>query len=138
MPPSSSRLKRFADYDFAQGEFEFVKFNPEIVAVAIEELGYQFALKSGDYERAKNDAERIASKLTGEYRKIAGSVSGARSMAEVDEEYQEALQIQLAAEVSKIKAQSSFRSAEAYSRMIITKVSSESKIAEYYKKNLNC
>jgi hypothetical protein len=59
-------------------------------------------------------------------------------MAEVDEEYQAAIAHQVATEVSKIKAQSSFRAAEAYSKMIITKVSSESKIAEYYKKNINC
>ena len=131
--------KKFSDYSFAtQTEFEFLNFNPELIASAIEELGYQFAIASGDYERAKNEAERLACKLTTEYRKAAGSVSGARSMAEVDDEYQSAIATQVAAEVAKIKAQSSFRAAEAYSKMIITKVSSESKIAEYYKKNTNC
>jgi hypothetical protein len=131
-------VKKFADYDFARRDYEFVDFSPETIAMAIEELGYQFAIATGNYERAKNSAEHLASKLTGEYRKIAGSISGARSMAEVSEEYQAAVEIQLSAEVDKIKAQSSFRAAEAYSKMVITKVSSESKVAEYYKKNLNC
>lgn len=138
MPSTYKPSKRFSDYSFAQPEFEFINFAPEAIAAAIEELGYQFAIASGDFERAKNEAERLACKLTTEYRKAAGSVSGARSMAEVDEEYQAAIAHQVAAEVSKIKAQSSFRAAEAYSKMIITKVSSEAKIAEYYKKNINC
>lgn len=131
--------KKFTDYRFAQqSEFEFVNFSPEVIAAAIEELGHQFAIASGDYERAKNNAEQVASRLTNEYRKAAGSISGARSMAEVDQEFQSAIAIQVAAEEAKIKAQSSFRAAEAYSKLIITKVSAEAKISEYYKKNLTC
>jgi hypothetical protein len=129
------KLKKFQDFSFAlQTEFEFVNFCPEAIAQAIEELGIQYAIANSNYEKAKDQAEYIFKQLTADYKGDRGSVSGAEVLAGADPKYQQALSDRREAERFKIEAQSSFRAAENYSRMILTKVSVEGKVAEYYKK----
>ena len=128
-------MSKLSDYDFIQqSEFEFINFKPEAIALAIEELGERYAIANSEYERTKDYAEYLLNKLTAEYKGERGSVSGARVNAESDERYYQALADRRLAEQKKIEAQSSFKAAENYAKMMITKVSSESKIADHYQK----
>ena len=128
-------MRKLSDYDFIQQfEFEFLNFKPEAIAMAIEQLGEGYAAANAEYERTKDYADYLLNKLTAEYKGERGSVSGARVLAECDERYCQALGDRRLAEQKKIEAQSSFKAAENYAKMIITKVSSESKIADHYQK----
>lgn len=127
--------KKLSSYRFTQQDkFELINFKPEEVALAIEELGYSFARANTEFEQRKDYLDRIGNSLTAEYRPRAGSVSGARIMAEISDRYQEALESLRESEQRKIEAQSSFKAAESYAKMLITKVSSEAKIADHYQK----
>ena len=128
-------LTKLADFSFVQqSEFEFINFKPEAIAMAIEQLGEAYAQANCEYERAKDYAEYVLNKLTVEYKGDRGSVSGARIQAESDDRYQQTLSDRRNAECLKIEAQASFKAAENYAKMSITKVSAESKIADHYQK----
>ena len=128
-------MRKLSDYSFIQqSDFEFINFKPEAIALAIEQLGERYAATNAEYERAKDYAEYLVNKLTAEYKGDRGSVSGARVLAESDDRYQKALGDRRLAEQKKIEAQSSFKAAENYAKMTITKVSAESKIVDHYQK----
>lgn len=134
----SHKLSQFSDRNFSLATEDNViaSFDPEAIASAIEQLGWQFAVTNQWYEQAKHKAEKTFADLTTEFKPIAGSVSGAEAIARSHQKYQDALKEVRQAEADKIKAQSSFKAAEAYSKMAITKVSAETKVGDYYRKNL--
>ena len=131
--------KKFRDYKFGGNCSDapaIASFDPEAIAGAIEKLGENYAIANQGYEQAKHEAERVLAELTSGYKKVAGSISGAEALAKASDKYQHSLKVLRETEAEKIKAQASYRASEAYSKMVITKVSTEGKMGEYYKKNL--